>query len=279
MNYHFILLMFFWYLLQVDVSGSFLIYNTLFPMYKKIRKQIQKQITEQYINEPKQKLIISTPAGLHGFYLMGVTRFIKENYNLSDFIFSGASAGSWNSLFLCFQGNDSDFIENILNSEIYNATSINQIEKTMKKIILEKYNQSQDLFLFDKVSIGVTTYRFPLNFRLKIYQNFSTLEDTLDCCVASSHIPFITGNILHKYKKEFSFDGGFFSYPYLNTTTPVLRISPSMWDSKYTKINSYQNPLKFSKNNMNFSSLYLEGYKDSQKNKHHLDRMLRIKDK
>ena len=34
-----------------------------------------------------------------------------------------------------------------------------------------------------------------------------------------------------------------------------------------------------SKNNMNFSSLYLEGYKDSQKNKHHLDRMLRIKKK
>mgnify|MGYP007000228334 len=91
-----------------------------------------------------------------------------ENYNLNDFIFSGASAGSWNSLFLCFQGNDSEFIDTILNSEIYNATSINQIEKTMKSIVLEKYNQSQDLFLFDKMSIGVTTYRFPLRFRLKI---------------------------------------------------------------------------------------------------------------
>ena len=279
MGYHFIIFLFFLFLLQVDVSGSFIMYNTLFPMYKRLRNQIQKHIAENYTNEPEQKLIISTPAGLHGFYLMGVTRYIKENYNLNDFIFSGASAGSWNSLFLCFQGNDSEFIDTILNSEIYNATSINQIEKTMKSIVLKKYNQSQDLFLFDKMSIGVTTYRFPLKFRLKIYDNFSNLEDALNCCVASSHIPFITGNILHRYRREFSFDGGFFSYPYINTTVPTLCISPSMWDSEYTKINSYQNPLKFSKNNMNFSSLYLEGYKDSQKNKHHLDRMLRIKKK
>jgi hypothetical protein len=35
----------------------------------------------------KQKLIISAPAGLHGFYLFGVSAFIKENYNLTNISF------------------------------------------------------------------------------------------------------------------------------------------------------------------------------------------------
>ena len=275
MGYHFIIFIFFLFLLQVDVSGSFIMYNTLFPMYKRLRNQIQKHIAENYTNEPEQKLIISTPAGLHGFYLMGVTRYIKENYNLNDFIFSGASAGSWNSLFLCFQGNDSEFIDTILNSEIYNATSINQIEKTMKSIVLEKYNQSQDLFLFDKMSIGVTTYRFPLRFRLKIYDNFSNLEDALNCCVASSHIPFITGNFFYKYRGLYSFDGGFSRYPYLNGVYSNIHITPGIWNEKDKKsvfnIRDYTNLL--SKRKFNLEELYKHGYEDAAANKERLDKL------
>ena len=47
-----------------------------------------------------KKLIISTPGGLHGFYLMGITSFIKERYDLSDCIFSGAFWSMELSIFL-----------------------------------------------------------------------------------------------------------------------------------------------------------------------------------
>ena len=46
------------------------------------------------------KIISSKAAGLKGFYMLGVSKYIKDNYDLSDTIFYGASAGSWNSLYL-----------------------------------------------------------------------------------------------------------------------------------------------------------------------------------
>lgn len=254
------------FILGVHTSGSFIIYNTLFPMYKKIRKSIQNHITNVSSTNVSKHLVISTPAGLHGFYLMGVAAYLKENYDLSDFSYSGASAGSWNSLFLSFNGNDSEFINTILSSEIYNATSINEIEKIVKKTVLDNYVNQTSLFDIHKISIGCTIYEFPFKFRLKIYNDFKTLEDVLDCCIASSHIPLITGNILHKYKNKFTFDGGFFKYPYITTIEPTLIIKPSMWGSNFTKSNSYQNPLKYSKNNINFTRLYEEGYTDSKNN-------------
>ena len=55
-----------------------------------------------YTNSNK-KLIIITPGGLKGFYVLGICSYIKENYNISDYVFSGASAGSWNSLFLSYK--------------------------------------------------------------------------------------------------------------------------------------------------------------------------------
>ena len=85
----------------LTASGSFLIYNTVLPLYKRLRNEVQKRVSNNFLIDNK-KLIISTPGGLHGFYLMGVSSYLKERYDLSDCIFSGASAGAWNSLFLCF---------------------------------------------------------------------------------------------------------------------------------------------------------------------------------
>ena len=50
-----------------------------------------------------KKLITITPGGLQGFYVLGICTYIKENYDLSNYVFSGASAGSWNSLFLSYK--------------------------------------------------------------------------------------------------------------------------------------------------------------------------------
>ena len=70
------------------------------------RARNQKCIQDNCCHKDK-KLIILTPGGLYGFYTLGVSCYIKNHYNLTDFIFSGSSAGSWNSLFLSYQGNQS----------------------------------------------------------------------------------------------------------------------------------------------------------------------------
>lgn len=261
----------------LTVSGSFIIYNTVFPIYKRLRDEVQKRASTNFLLNDK-KLIISTPGGLHGFYLMGITSFIKERYDLSDCIFSGASAGAWNSLFFCFQGNNTEFIDCVLAPNIYNATSINQLERMMSNAVYEKYKTKPELFKLNKVSIGVTLFKFPWNFKLKIYDDFENLADVIECCVASSHIPFVTGSLIFKYRNLVSFDGGFFNYPYLNTTTPTLVITPYMWGSNFTKSSAYQNPLKFRKNNLDFRRLFEEGYKDTKNNQDKLDKLLKLRD-
>ena len=61
------------------------------------------------------KLITISPGGLLGFYMFGVSKYVKDNYKLDNsYLYSGASAGSWNSLFMTFTGNNDEFIDIIL---------------------------------------------------------------------------------------------------------------------------------------------------------------------
>lgn len=214
------------------------------------------------------KLIISTPGGLNGFYLLGVSSYLKENYNLTDYLYSGASAGAWNSLFLSFRGNDTEFINNLLCSDIHNATSVIEIENIMKNMVLREYC-SKD-FELEKVNIGVTVCRWFLRFKLIIYNDFVNLKDAVCCCMASSHIPFITGGLLYFYRKRCCFDGGFFSKPYLNMT-PIFTISPDMWNSTHTYTNFIDNALQMNRLNVNLTELYIQGYNDTKNNKETLD--------
>ena len=49
---------------------------------------------DQY-NASDNELITLSPAGLKGFYTFGVSVYIKENYDLDNYFFSG-TAGAWN---------------------------------------------------------------------------------------------------------------------------------------------------------------------------------------
>ena len=53
------------------------------------------------LNVQNNKIITLSPGGFRGFYTFGLCKFLKENYDLSEYVFSGASAGAWNSLYLC----------------------------------------------------------------------------------------------------------------------------------------------------------------------------------
>jgi hypothetical protein len=219
-----------------------------------------------------KKLISISPGGFKGFYLLGTTTFIKENYNLDNFIYSGASAGAWNSLFMCYKKNPMEFVYKLLDSDIKKSKNINDLQYLIKYKLLSSYKEED--FDLDRLFIGVTSLK---NFKSKtnIYSDFSSLDDAINCCIASSHIPLITGGFSNRYNNMYSFDGGFSNYPYLDFENHVLHIYPAIWDDiernnkKTNCYKKYSELFSISKNNL--LQLFDDGYQDAKKHKSYLD--------
>ena len=222
-----------------------------------------------------KRLISISPGGYKGFYQMGICSFIKENYSneLRNYIFSGASAGAWNSLFMTFQKEHGTLVEKILDKNIKKQKNLQQTEYKLKELILSSYNDAD--FDLNRLFIGVTTINDNYKLQTNIFSDFDNLEDAVDCCIASSHIPFITGGFLKKYHNMYVFDGGFTKHPYMNLLKTDLHITPDLWNKKNNKfslsIEDYTT--LFSKNKFNIRNLYQEGYDDSHKNKEILDKI------
>jgi hypothetical protein len=222
----------------------------------------------------KDKKIISiSPGGFKGVYMLGLCVYIKDNFNLDNFIFSGASAGAWNSLMLCCKKDINYFKSDIVDYSIKNTNTLFDLEYLMKKKILEYYTTED--FDLKRLFIGVTALNgfYP---ETKIFSNFNNLEDAINCCIASSHIPLITGGFINKYNNMFTFDGGFSKTPYLNISENALHITPSIWKKEQVVI--HRNSITdlnefttlFSKHKYNFTELYVNGYHDAKKNHDYL---------
>jgi len=260
-------------------------------------KYFMNQENETYIMQNEflqgKRLISISPGGFKGFYLFGTLSYIKENYDLSDFIYSGASAGAWNALFMCQKQNNTNdpYLKNLINDEDLKKTvSINDFEKKMKTKLLFHFKDRENEFDFRRLFIGVTTITNDYELSTTIYNDFENLEDAIDCCIASSHIPFITGGIINKYNGRLTFDGGFKSNPYLNINQSVLHVSPSMWikikesitndkaiavksnPSFFRNIKNFiEQTTLFKKDSVDFLQLYEEGFKEARENKAILD--------
>jgi hypothetical protein len=217
----------------------------------------------------KNKKIISiSPGGYKGVYLLGTCLYIKDNYNLDNYIFTGASAGAWNALMMCCK-KDLKLLKNeIVDYSIQNSNTIFELEYMMKKRILSYY--TTDDFDLKKLFIGVTSLQWYCIPKTIIFSDFESLEDAINCCIASSHIPLITGGFINKYHDILSFDGGFSAYPYLNISNSILHISPDLWNDKKILFNQFSDlnefTTLFSKNKYNFTELYNKGYNDAAKN-------------
>ena len=139
-----------------------------------------------------------------------------------------------------------------------------------------------------RLFIGVSSFE-KLKVKTHIFSDFDSLEDALNCCIASSHIPYITGStFLNKYQNMNAFDGGFSSYPYLNIVKPSLHITPKMWkddEQKNDTKNYVEKLLKiqwdvseyttlFSRSKYNYTHLFDKGYNDAKNNKLYLDNSL-----
>lgn len=220
-----------------------------------------------------KKLISISPGGFKGFYMMGICKYVKQNYDLENYIFTGASAGAWNSLLLCFKRDINEIQKGILDSSLQETNSINELENLLKNKILERYDT--DDFDLRRLFIGVTTIE-NCKKNTTIFSGFHNLEDALNCCIASSHIPLITGGLTNIYRNVLTFDGGFSKYPYLNTTRSALHITPGIWKPlNSNKVKAYISMIDyttlFSKDEFHFNEMIEEGFDDAKKHKEYLD--------
>jgi hypothetical protein len=222
---------------------------------------------EKNPNNITDKDVISlSPGGLNGFYMAGVSSFLKDHYDLSNCVFTGASAGAWNALFMCCNRDHDTFIDKLFETQI-NLKKLKTTEENIKHTILSSYSATD--FDFEKLYIGVTSFH-KYHVQTHIYNHFYDLEDAIDCCIASSHIPFLTGDLLHIYNGINSFDGGFSNYPYLHIKKPLLHITPDMWHPKQKSFEKFYRSF-FPDDHHSTVDLYTNGYSDSLQNKHFLD--------
>jgi hypothetical protein len=234
-----------------------------------------------------KQLITISPGGFKGFYLLGILTYIKQNYNTDNYIYSGASAGAWNGLFMCYKGEPLSFIYNLLDRNILKAKSITELQYLLKYKLL--FNYKEDDFDLKKLFIGVTTFKNIIP-NINIYSDFEDFEDVINCCMASSHIPLITGGLTNKYKNMFSLDGGFSNYPYLQKDR-LLHIEPFMWENKIisnekpnflSNNNNVKRKIKtfkkyseiFSISKNNILELFDNGYQDAKNHKEYFNNIL-----
>ena len=156
--------------------------------------------------------------------------------------------------------------------ELIKTASKNKNEKTiydlqleLKNNILKKYDEKN--FELDKIFMGVACFQKD-KMMSNIYSDFENINDALDCAIASSHIPFVTGKYINKYYNYISFDGGITSKKYLNIP-PTLRINQNMWDYKYDEDETFKSQYN------NYEELFLKGYNDARKNKNYLNYILK----
>ena len=226
--------------------------------------------TETFLREntyyKDKKLITISPAGLKGFYNLGTCVFIRENYDLNDFIYSGVSAGSWNSLVMVYKHDVSKLIDDIIYiaSKNKDSKTIYELQVDLKQIILQNYYEND--FDLHNLFMGVACFKKDKMYS-NIYGDFENLNDALDCSIASSHIPFVTGKYINKYYNYVSFDGGISCKKYLDLPT-TLRINQNMWDYKYDEKETFKSEYN------NYRELFMFGYRDAEKNKDFLDRHL-----
>lgn len=227
----------------------------------------------------KSNLIRVSPGGLKGFYTLGILNYLRNHYAMNNYIYSGASAGAWNSLIMC-STRDTKFVNGFIDSlfvPVSRAKSIEEIQWVFKHKLLESFDSSD--FDFSRLHIGVVVYK---NKRLEtqIYSRFDNLSDAIDCCTSSSHIPLITGKLIKNYREQLVFDGGFSSDPYIKSANCVLHVSPNMWadikpDSNGFSIGEFINNFSLSRNNP--KELYALGYADAQANSHDFTQLKKLK--
>tara|TARA_Y100000994_G_C15681889_1_gene438123 strand:+ start:196 stop:987 length:792 start_codon:yes stop_codon:yes gene_type:complete len=221
----------------------------------------------------KNKIITISPAGVGGFYLLGIITYIKEHYDINNYTILGASAGAWTSLAMLYKGDIDELVNDILmnynhpyldenNDELNSNLSLYSLQYTLKNILLSNYDVTD--FDLKNLNIGSTIIN-KKGIKPIIICDIKSLNTAITSCFASSHIPFITGSSLFRVDDTLFFDGGFSKFPPKDLNT-YFEITPDMWGFK---IYDLLNLKKY--NDQSLLDLYYKGYKDTANNKCILD--------
>tara|TARA_Y100000389_G_scaffold203657_1_gene252896 strand:- start:2550 stop:3392 length:843 start_codon:yes stop_codon:yes gene_type:complete len=205
----------------------------------------------------EKKYISIDPAGIYGFYSLGIASFILNNYNVKEYYFIGASSGAWTSLICCYKHDINYLISNMLEQNFFdNVTDLETVQKQMYEYMLNKYS-TNDFNLY-KLSICLSEVGL-YGFRTKVISNFESLSCALDCCVLSSHIPYLTSNsFIKKYDNSVIFDGGLTPFPPKDIYN-YYTISPYQFDNSNYK-RALQAIIDKNISKKIISELYISGY-------------------
>jgi len=220
-------------------------------LFKKLRHRKVK---------PLDTDIILAPGGYKGIYMIGICHYLKNHFPTSTKSMVGFSCGSFNLLFMRLDPKlDHVYLRCLFSLEETKKLPMPNFVSTVIKTLKRNFVYEDFDFRQSSTSIGVTTTK-----GLEMFQDFSTFDDMLDCCMSSSFIPFVTRNDLFLiYKNKLTLDGGIF-YKKLKKykKKETLLITSSMFGRfNETLIQGIKKP------KCSYYQLYLNGYHDARK--HH----------
>lgn len=271
MNFNFILI--FILILETYSFDKFQYVSSRVPVlpkkviYKKSKLTYELPFYENKFLKNKESIYLY-PAGLRGYYDLGTVAFLKEFYDLNEYVICGASAGAWNSLALNYKGNTGHFCMRILNQIGNNFTgnSVYEQQLFLKDFIINNYKFEDFNMNYTYVSV---TVRNENRFYSYLYKDFDDIEDWLNCCMASSNIPLITGPRKLIYDNKCVFDGGFNREPFFDTLKTKLHIRYNLWENEELANDNY------SIKNLDVEKSFISGYNDCLKNKKKLDKLFK----
>ena len=156
--------------------------------------------------------IIFSGGGFKGFYSIGISNMlnnIKYRNRIKKII--GSSSGSFTAVYMAC---DIELNKHILTYEeikklINNKKTILEASKIVSDNLLPKNAHE----LCNQRNVEIYTTEISLSgIKLKIFKNFQSREELLNCICASICIPFFTHNNLIKINNKYYCDPGFIGY-------------------------------------------------------------------
>lgn len=241
---------------------------------------------ELYLQENEfienKKVLTISPGTMKGFYEIGVLAYIKDNYNLENYLYSGKSSSSWYALFMCYKKDSRKFIYDLLDYNFSQIKSIQALKIYVKYKLLSFYNS--DDFDLERLIIGIKKiYGHKKN--ITLFSKFNYLEEAINCCIASSHIPLITGFFTNRYYNMYKFDKNIEinDKPHVKFIENVIYINPNVFinlkNNTEEDILDQLSPfnmildLFISSMNNNYIELFDNGYEDAKMNKELIDKI------
>jgi len=218
------------------------------------------------INTNIKKYLYLAPGGFTMPYTLGISQFIKENYNLNNINFIGASAGSWTSIYLASDMYLSDNLINDYSKLFEDKGVIYKWHNICPFLISEMPKYINDFSFIDEKKIKISLSQYDNKSIVnRITDDYNNINELFNLCVLSSYIPVLSGLNIPKKNNLITFDG-YFSNPNFNKNDEnLLIISNEMFNRKF----AFSDVI--GKNKINIKELIFLGYYDSMINKESFD--------